>query len=272
MNENENELRDEVVVEPRASRMDPALHQPAILSPVGALTVTAARLYQAKKKLLPLTPASAYTVRHKGRRLSLVGPAMGAAASAFVLERMIANGVRKVIMIGFCGSIHPEVRIGDLVAPTEALIEEGVSRQYLKVAKRSAAGAGALAAIQETLGEAGKSYHLGPVWTTDAVFRETKSKVKALGERGVLAVDMETSALFTIAAYRGIELGALLAVSDELFDLKWRVGFTRPRFLMACRHLSHLARAAALKLAGETEPAQLPPEPEAPEEPEDDQA
>jgi uridine phosphorylase len=243
-------LADEVVVEPRRGRIDPKLHDPVIFCPVGPMVAVAARLYGAHKKLMPFTPASVYTLKHQERRASLVGPAMGAPAAVYVLERMIAGGARHVIMIGLTGSISSSVRAGDLVVPDAARIEEGVSGHYHSGACTSYPGPRALAAVRAAAEAYGKSYHLGPIWTTDAVFRETKNKVTDYGGSGYLSVEMEASALFTVAHCRGIELAALLVVSDELFDLRWHHGFTRPRFLVALRQASRIARTAAFNLAG----------------------
>ncbi|HUT51750.1 MAG TPA: nucleoside phosphorylase [bacterium] len=240
---------DEVVVEPRALRIDPRIYDPVILCPVGPLTTMMARMHKASKKFMPFEPARVYTISSKGRKASLVGPCMGAPAAGYVLERLIANGARHVVMLGLCGSINREARIGSLVAPMGARIEEGVSGHYITGDRRSFPGKQALAAVREAVEGSGRSYHLGPVWTTDAVFRETKAKVAGFGEKGLLAVEMEASALFTIAMYRGIELAALLVVSDELFDLTWRTGFTRPRFITALRHACHIALDAAFRMA-----------------------
>ncbi len=239
---------DRAVIDPRGSVLDPRLHDPVVLCPVGPLVSLAARVYKARKRRRPLVPASVYSAKHGGRRFSLVGPAMGAPASAYVLERVIANHVGSVVMLGLCGSISEEVRIGDLVVPDWGVIDEGTSKHYVPGAKRSSATRPALAAVRETIEGSGRRYHLGPVWTIDAVFRETRRKVQGFAERGVLAVEMEASALFTVARYRGIDLAALLVVSDELYSLTWKHGFTRPRFLSACRQACHLARDAAIRL------------------------
>lgn len=71
---------------------------------------------------------------------------------------------------------------------------------------------------------------MGRVWTTDAPYRETLSKVTSYQHQGVLAVEMEMSALMTVAAYRGVKLAGLLVVSDELFNLTWHAGFKNPVF------------------------------------------
>jgi|GEM_PF-6795755 len=51
----------------------------------------------------------------------------------------------------------------------------------------------------------------------DAIFRETEDKVEEYAKRGILGVKMESSALMTIASFRGVELAVALAVSDELY-------------------------------------------------------
>ncbi len=67
----------------------------------------------------------------------------------------------------------------------------------------------------------GIGLHVGGVWTTDAVFRETRDKVRKYSEMNVLGVDMESTALMTVAMYRGVELGIALVVTDELYGAKW---------------------------------------------------
>jgi purine-nucleoside phosphorylase len=81
----------------------------------------------------------------------------------------------------------------------------------------------------------------GRVWTTDALFRETRGKTKKYSKEGILAVEMEMSALLTVAAYRGIRLGGFMVVSDELASLKWKTGFLNPFFWHASKKAVRLA-------------------------------
>jgi purine-nucleoside phosphorylase len=100
--------------------------------------------------------------------------------------------------------------------------------------------------MKALLEKAGGTVYEGRVWTTDAPFRETVGKVTSYGEKGILAVDMETSALFTVANFRGIRMAVVLAVSDELSTLEWVHGFKEPRF-KATREM--LVQAALQALA-----------------------
>jgi nucleoside phosphorylase len=80
----------------------------------------------------------------------------------------------------------------------------------------------------------------GKVWTTDALFRETRKKVGRYSAKGLLAVDMEMSALLTVAAYRKVPLGGLMVVSDELGTLKWKTGFLNPLFWCASKKAAQM--------------------------------
>jgi uridine phosphorylase len=117
-----------------------------------------------------------------------------------------------------------------LVIPTSAIAEEGTSLHYPLPSGAPQTDQDLTFALQESLRKKGEICRLGKVWTTDAPYRETKSKVKSYQDQGVLAVEMEMSALMTVAAYRGVKMVGLLVVSDELFNLIWHTGFRDPAF------------------------------------------
>jgi uridine phosphorylase len=139
-------------------------------------------------------------------------------------------GAQTVIAFGWCGSLRAEARIGDLIVPTAAFSEEGTSGHY-PVAEPEPRPAAVLSLIlQRQLHLAGLPFQLGRVWTTDAIYRETKAKVLTYGSQGMVAVEMEMSALFTVARFREVALAGLLVVSDELFTLAWRHGLKDDHF------------------------------------------
>jgi uridine phosphorylase len=181
--------------------------------------------------------------------VTLSGPAPGAPYAVMILEKLIALGAQTVLALGWCGSLRPEAHIGDLIVPMVAHSEEGTSGHYPLSEPNSGPAAGLCQALQNRLTQAGLAYHCGKVWTTDAIYRETRAKVLAYGSQGMLAVDMEMSALFTVARFRGVDLGGLLVVSDELFTLNWRHGLRDDRF----RRRRQQAVAAALDVLMEYE-------------------
>jgi uridine phosphorylase len=145
------------------------------------------------------------------------------------LERLIAFGAKRFWILGWCGSIQPDLKVGDWVVPVSAFSEEGTSPHY-PIGKEGPHWDAQLGRkMTQALEERGIPFEAGPVWSTDAPFRETPSKVKAYQSEGVLAVEMEMSALMTVGIYRAVSVVGLLVVSDELSELTWRPGFSNPR-------------------------------------------
>lgn len=175
------------------------------------------------------------------------GPVMGAPVAVMVLERLIASGAKRVILFGVCGSLTPALSVGDVLLPERAVAEEGTSSLYPGTSPPAAAPA-LVEQLAAALGGEGIDTARGPIWTTDAPYRETAAKVRAHAAQGVMAVDMECSALFTVAAYRRIELAAVLVVSDTLWDGVWRPGFKNKKMQRRRRRVGELLAACCPRL------------------------
>jgi purine-nucleoside phosphorylase len=169
---------------------------------------------------------------HEGKKnpVTLCGPFLGAPQAVMGMEKLIALGSRRIWVLGWCGSIQPDLKAGDLVLPTAAVSEEGTSQHYPIDEKRACSDPELTRILGEALAREGHDCRAGTIWTTDAPYRETPSKVLEYRRKGVLAVEMECSALMTLSVYRSVKLAGVLVVSDELGDLKWRPGFRDPRF------------------------------------------
>lgn len=166
----------------------------------------------------------------------LSGPVMGAPYSVMVLETLAAWGAKQVIFLGWCGSISATVSIGDILLPTLAWIDEGTSQSYSSKPVSSSNPSDALTCgIRSALQSNALTFHEGAIWTTDAIFRETPDKVTHFLDKGAIAVEMELSALFTVSAFLGVDISAILVVSDDLSSLTWKKGFKDKRF-MDTRH------------------------------------
>jgi uridine phosphorylase len=176
----------------------------------------------------------------------LAGPFIGAPHAVIALEKLIVLGARRILVLGWCGSLQPDLKIGDLVIPDRAIPEEGTSQHYPLPHGAPRSDSRLNRVLEISLVEQGFTFTRGEIWTTDAIYRETPEKVRRYQEKGVLAVEMEISALLTVAAYRSVSLAGLLVVSDELSDLKWRPGFSNP----VLKENTRLAGELLLRLSG----------------------
>src|SRR5207247_2302864 len=139
------------------------------------------------------------SVGRAGRRRAFVGRSpIGAPAATTVLEEMAARGVRDCITFGACGSIRDDLPIGSLVLPTFAHPDEGTSRHY-GAPRRPRPHRALVDAIRAACERHGLRFSKGGVWTTDAPYREYKRKARQLADRGVIAVEMERSAVYAVA-------------------------------------------------------------------------
>ena len=171
-----------------------------------------------------------------GKELLVCGPAVGAPMAVMTMEKLISLGATQFIIFGWCGSLTPGIGIGQAVVPTWALSEEGTSAHY-PVKGRPESSVDLRQKATSLLEDQDLTCQQGPIWTTDAPFRETREKVQNYGKQGILAVDMEYAALCTLAAFRQVEMAACMLVSDELWQPDWRPGFTNRDFKTKSRQL-----------------------------------
>ena len=183
----------------------------------------------------------------RAAKIAIAGPAVGAPYAVMVLETLIAWGAKKIIFLGWCGSLSEKVKIGDIIVATSAIIDEGTSGHYNEKEMRlSYPSALMLKKLNTALAHNQANFHNGVIWSTDAIYRETAEKVKNFQQQKAIGVEMEMSALFTVAKFRGVDLAALAVVSDELASFKWRPGFNTDEFkhgrMTACTVISDLCR------------------------------
>ncbi|MBT8351274.1 MAG: nucleoside phosphorylase, partial [Deltaproteobacteria bacterium] len=172
-----------------------------------------------------------YAGNNSEKEFTVVGPFVGAPYATMLLETIIAWNVQKIIFFGWCGAISHDVKIGDIIIPAGAMIDEGTSKNYHQSNDGiSRPSAYVLNNTKEAFTRSGLAFHEGMIWSTDAIYRETGEKVKHYQGKNILAVEMELSALFTVAKFRHVHLGGILVVSDSLATLSWQPGFREQRF------------------------------------------
>jgi uridine phosphorylase len=137
---------------------------------------------------------------------------------------------------------------GDFVIPSKVVIGEGTSRYYYPRIKVIRPDPEIMKILKEACGKIGVKPLVGPVWNTDAFYREMRSQIERLQARGVLGVEMESSATFTVAKFSGIKAASLLVVSDSLANFKWQLYFQNDQYRRSWYESAHKIILEALKL------------------------
>lgn len=223
-----SDLNNDSIVPPLGARQAPEL------GPVAVLVSTEPDLRLLRAKLVdPKTQPFFMSSLMTGHGVSLAGPYIGAPYGVMLLESLIAKGTQKIIVLGWCGALTPDLGIGDLILADSALADEGTSRHY-KVLDPDLPGSFADETLSDQLAAhmdaSGIRVLRCPVWTTDAIYRETPGKVAWFRNKGAKAVEMECSALFAVAEFRKVAITALLIVSDSLASGEWDPGFRNKTF------------------------------------------
>jgi uridine phosphorylase len=152
-----------------------------------------------------------------GEPLSVQSTGMGGPSTAIVVHELIELGARRLLRTGTCGSLVPGLGLGDLVIATMALGYDGTSRA-LGAGEQTPASQGLVAALCRADGDATS----GTVVTTD-LFYDPRHPEHEWITAGAIAVDMESSVLFTLAQQRDLEAGTLLVVSDTVIGEPARI-------------------------------------------------
>jgi len=162
-----------------------------------------------------------HVVEHLGKRIAVFNPGVGAPAAATSLEDIIGLGATKIIGCGGAGIVKQGFDVGHIIVPTGAVRDEGTSHHYQPVDVAVVPHPLAVDAIDAELSDAGVPHDKGLTWTTDAIFRETPEKVARRREQGCISVEMEASAMFAVAMFRGAVYGQLLYAGDDVSAQKW---------------------------------------------------
>jgi uridine phosphorylase len=155
-----------------------------------------------------------------GEQIAVFHPGVGAALAGGFFEESIAHGCERFMAVGTAGGLAPRA-IGHVIVPTFAIRDEGTSYHYQPPSRSIEPTPDALEALLATLKRHDVPFETGGTWTTDAFYRETRTKVDRRVAEGCLAVEMEASALFAIARFRGVPIAHLLTTSDDLSGEEW---------------------------------------------------
>jgi uridine phosphorylase len=156
-----------------------------------------------------------------------------------LMDELIGDGVEALLSIGFAGCLDDGIDMGEFIVCEKAIRDEGTSHHYVESEKFAHPSEILVAETERLLADRCEPYHAGPSWTTDAIYRETKEEVRRYAEAGVLTVEMEGSAVFSVADRRGVDAAAMFVVSDYLGLSDWE-----PKFHLTAEDMQRLGDTA----------------------------
>jgi DeoD family purine-nucleoside phosphorylase len=166
-----------------------------------------------------------YTGTWEGQPVSVQGTGMGCPGATIVFEELIQLGCTKLMRVGTCGGLQAHHALGDLVVALTAIPFDATATHLVGGEPHCPTASwelihGAVHAAKEL----GQPMHVGPIVTSDVFYNPKEGQLERWSSRGVLAVEMEAAALFTVAAtggigkVPGIHGGCLLTVSDIVVE------------------------------------------------------
>lgn len=164
-----------------------------------------------------------YTGELLGEKVSVVSTGIGGPSAAIAMEELCAIGADTFIRVGTCGGINLDVQSGDLVIATGAIRHEGTSQEYAPLEFPAVPSYEILSALVDAAKATAGSFHTGVVQCKDSFYGQHSpsrmpvaatllEKWEAWKRLGVLASEMESAALFTVAASLGVRCGSAFHV------------------------------------------------------------
>ena len=160
-----------------------------------------------------------FTGEYKGKRISVQGTGMGMPSlSIYANELMEFYGVKTLIRVGTCGSIHSNIKLKDIVIALGASTDSNMNHdRFGSISFAPAASFDLLDRAYHTAVKNKWKAVVTNVFTSDKFYDDAlQQKIKLLSSYGVAAVDMETCELYTLAARHGVDALTLMTVSDHL--------------------------------------------------------
>lgn len=158
-----------------------------------------------------------YTGTFNGKRVSVQGTGMGMPTTAIYAHELVALGAKRLIRVGTCGAYQPSLNIGDVVIAMTACSDSSINKHIFN--NKDFAPAASYSLLEEAVAIAKKmdlKVNVGNVLSSDSFYNDNPDHWKKWAEYGVLAVEMETSALYTLGAKHQVETLSILTVSDSL--------------------------------------------------------
>lgn len=166
-------------------------------------------------------PIKIYKTTYENKDIILYKTLLGGPATVAMIEEMHARGVNNFIFFGSCGELTSSLKKGAFIIPTEAYRDEGTSYHYIPAS--DFVDVASSTKLEEIFKALNIDYELTKVWTTDAIYKETKDKVQKRIESGCKIVDMECASIMAVANSKSIGAYQFFYTDDNLDDGNWDI-------------------------------------------------
>jgi uridine phosphorylase len=152
------------------------------------------------------------------RELTICSTGIGCPSAAIAIEEMANVGVETFIRVGTTGALQSDIEIGDMIVATGAAKNEGTSKRYEDVEYPAVPDYEVLSSLVDSAEANDEEVHVGPIASDDAYYAETDEHVADWEAAGLLSVEMEAAAVFTLARRKGLRAGAICTVDGNLVE------------------------------------------------------
>jgi purine-nucleoside phosphorylase len=161
-----------------------------------------------------------FTGSYQGVPVSTMGTGMGIpSASIYATELITEYGVERLIRVGSCGALQPDLALRDVILGIGAGTDSGVNRvRYGGFDFAATADFHLLKAAYEAAAAAGVEARVGNIHSADLFYNPEEGVFERMRDMGVLAVEMEAAGLYGVAAEKGARALTILTVSDHILE------------------------------------------------------
>ncbi len=151
----------------------------------------------------------------RGKEILFASTMAGASTASLGIEMYLCHSpATEGIGIGYCGGLRRGIAVGSIIIPSMTRIGEGTSKYYGK-SEFSTPDHDLVKRLVDATRRFGYEPLVGEIYSTDAPFMETPDFIAKLSRQGILGIDMEMSALFSIAAFHSKKAAGIFVVSDN---------------------------------------------------------
>lgn len=162
-----------------------------------------------------------YKINYNGKDIAFYKSGVGAPMCTGQFEEVIALGAKKFVLFGSCGVLNHEIADGHMIIIEKAVRDEGTSFHYAKPSLYIEMPHHSVKTLTKVMEELQFPYITGTTWTTDAFYRETADKIKKRKQQNCICVEMESSAMISVAKFRNVDFAQFVFAADNLDSPVW---------------------------------------------------